>query len=509
MNNDKSESLARLVATLLIAVAVGTAAGHVLTVERVYEPSLTRAADEISSPYPGWPEKRPLPTPLLRSNDRSRWCTIRALVDDGTYVIGRRAHPAEAADQFVDSGIVFEDGWNSVDKVLRPDTQEFYSSKPPFLPTLIAGEYWLLKHGLGWSLAGDAPSRWWVVRVILLTVNVLPLALYLVLLDRLAGRLGATDWGRLFVLVTACFGTFVTSFMGALNNHTIATCSVVFALVPTLRVVFGRPDEDRAWRYALAGFFAAFAACSDLPAAAFAAAVLGILLLHAPRKTLCWFVPAAVIPVAIFFLCNYLAIGQLKPAYGELGGEWYVYPGSNFNPNAELDKRRGVDWAREQEPHLVYLLHFLFGHHGILSLTPVWLLTAAGLATGLLARPSTDAKALSPAMAQDLWQRWGQRRTLAALTLLVSVIVVGFYIVLAPRNYGGWTLGPRWLMWLTPLWLLALIPMADRMGCCRAGRALGIILLSLSVLSAVVPAGSPWHHPWIYIVLEQVYGPLY
>ena len=58
-------------------------------------------------------------------------------------------------------------------------------------------------------------SRWWVVRVILLTFNVLPLAVYLVVLDRFAGWLGATDWGRVFVLVTACFGTFVTSFMGA------------------------------------------------------------------------------------------------------------------------------------------------------------------------------------------------------------------------------------------------------------------------------------------------------
>ena len=146
MNTDKPDSLARSVATLLIAVAVGTAAGHVLTVERVYEPNLSRAAGEASSPYPPWPAKRPMPTPLLRSNDRSRWCTIRALVDQGTYVIGHR-DPSQAGpdNKYRDSGIVFEDGWTSVDRVLRPRTGEFYSSKPPLLPTLIAGEYWLLK----------------------------------------------------------------------------------------------------------------------------------------------------------------------------------------------------------------------------------------------------------------------------------------------------------------------------------------------------------------------------
>jgi hypothetical protein len=509
MNTEKLNPLARSIATLLIAVAVGTATGHVLTVERVYEPNLTRAPGEESSPYPTWPARRPLPTPLLRSNDRSRWCTIRALVEERTYVIGRRdASKATPDNKYGDSGIVFEDGWFSVDKVLRPDTQEFYSSKPPFLPTLLAGEYWVLKHAFGWSLAGDAPSRWWVVRVILLTVNVLPLAVYLLLLDGLAGRLGATDWGRMFVVATACFGTFVTSFMGALNNHTLATCTLVFALAPALRAVFGRPEEDRGWRYAVAGFFAAFTACNDLPAASFLAALLAVMLAHSPRKTLLWFVSAAAVPVAGFLLCNYLAIGQIRPAYSELGGPWYEYPGSNFNPNAPPELRRGVDWAREKEPASVYVFHSVLGHHGILSLTPVWLLSLGGVLLWLVARPPAEP-AESTSHQWDAGRALGERRTIAILTLLVSAVVIGFYLTLAPRNYGGWTLGPRWLMWLTPLWLLVLLPMADRISGSRAGRLAGAVLLGFSALSAVVPAGSPWHHPWIYTVLEQIGGPYY
>jgi hypothetical protein len=508
MNTDKPDSLARSVATLLIAVAVGTAVGHVLTVERVYEPSLSRAAGEVSSPYPAWPAKRPMPTPLLRSNDRSRWCTIRALVDEGTYIIGHR-DPAQAGPDvpYGDSGIVFEDGWTSVDKVLRPGTGDFYSSKPPLLPTLMAGEFWLLKHALGWTLAGDAPSRWWVVRVILLTFNVLPLAIYLVLLDRLAAWLGATDWGRVFVLVTACFGTFVTTFMGALNNHTVATCAIVFALAPALPAVFGRPEADRGWRYAVAGFFAAFAACNDLPAASFALALLAILAVHSPGKTLLWALPAAAIPVLAFFVCNYLAIGQLTPAYGELGGPWYAYPGSNFNPEAAPELRRGVDWAREKETHAMYLFNSFLGHHGIFSLTPVWLLSVAGLLMALLSGKTPPT--IAPDASRGAWSRLGASRVLAGFTLLITIVVVGFYMVLAPRNYGGWTLGPRWLMWLTPLWLLVLVPAADRLGRNRLGRAVAGVLLALSVLSATVPDGSPWHHPWIYVILEQLHGPMY
>jgi hypothetical protein len=509
MKNDNLDSLQRSLAALLIVAAVATAAGHVFTVERVYEPSLTRAPGEESSPYPRWPEKRPLPTPLLRSNDRSRWCTIRALVDEGTYVIGRR-DPAQAtaSNPYGDTGIVFEDGWTSVDKVL-PNGKEFYSSKPPFLPTLLAGEYWLMKHAFGWSLGGDGPARWWVVRIILLTVNVLPLAFYLVLLDRLAEWLGTSGWGRFFVLVSACFGTFVTSFAGALNNHVMATCCVIFAMDPILRILCGGPRHDTPWRYAIGGFFTAFAACNELPAAALATALLVVLLTHAPGKTLVWFLPAATLPVAGFFLCNYLAIGQLMPAYEKLGGPWYAYPGSNFNPNAPLELRRGIDWAKEKESYGMYLFHFFIGHHGIFSLTPVWLLVIPGIGMGLVAGKRNDAADYELSAETDFARARRARWLVAAITLFVSVVVVAFYAALAPRNYSGWTIGPRWLMWLTPLWLLTLLPVADRLGGSRGGRIFACVLLGFSVLSAVPPAGNPWHHPWIYTIWEQSSGPLY
>ena len=51
---------------LLIALSVGSTAGRVLDV------SNGNSRD---------------PSPFLSANDRSRWCTIRALVDHGTYAI--------------------------------------------------------------------------------------------------------------------------------------------------------------------------------------------------------------------------------------------------------------------------------------------------------------------------------------------------------------------------------------------------------------------------------------
>ena len=186
--------------------------------------------------------------------------------------------------------------------------------------------------------------------------------------------------------------------------------------------LFYWPEEDRAWRYAVAGFFAAFAACCDLPAASFAAALLVMLLVHSPRKTLLWLVPAAAIPVVAFFVCNYLAIGQLTPAYGELEGPWYAYAGSNFNPEAAPELRRGVDWAHEKEAYATYLFHFFIGHHGVFSLTPVWLLSVAGVVMALL--PGYSSPLSCDREPRVVEFRVGRRGVLAGLTLVISAVVV-------------------------------------------------------------------------------------
>ncbi|HKB41881.1 MAG TPA: hypothetical protein VKD72_35975, partial [Gemmataceae bacterium] len=73
--------------TLLIVVAGCMALGRILNAELVYEPSLFRKTGD--PPYAGrpWPPDRPEPMPTFSSNDRSRWATVRALVENGTYVI--------------------------------------------------------------------------------------------------------------------------------------------------------------------------------------------------------------------------------------------------------------------------------------------------------------------------------------------------------------------------------------------------------------------------------------
>jgi hypothetical protein len=234
----------------------------------------------------------------------------------------------------------------------------------------------------------------------------------------------------------------------------------------------------------LAGFFAALTACTELPATAFAAALIAVLLLRVPGRTLLIALPAAALPVGAFFLTNYLALGQWQLAYSEFGGPWYEYPGSHWSPGAA---QRGIDWAFMKETWSAYAFHFFIGHHGIFSLTPLWLLTAAGLSSrvGSAARPP-----------------WDERRMLAALTLGVSVVVIVFYLLRERWNYGGGTVGPRWLLWLTPLWLLTLLPAVDWLGQRRWGRCVALVCLAVSALSAAYALWNPWRHPWIYNFLD-------
>jgi hypothetical protein len=501
MNN--SLCLRQTLYVLPIVVAVAMAMGRILSAELVYEPSLSRQwPDDPKHPSRAWPATAPRAMPTFSSNDRSRWAAVRALVDEGTWVIGRRDRKTGK-----DSGIVFEDGWQSVDKMLNPDTLEFYSTKPPLLTFLAAGEYWLLKKTFGWSLGDGSESdhRFAVVRVCLLTFNVLPFVIYLWLLARLVELFGATDWGRLFVVTAACFGTLVTPFLISLNNHTLATCCLVVAVYAAVRILSSLPQraegERRApWRWFLvAGFFAGFTAVNELPATAFAVGLGLLLVLRFPKRTLLAYVPVAVVPVAALLTLNYAELGELKPAYSKFGTVWYEYEGSHWK-NLPDKSKRGIDWANNRESKGAYAFHLLLGHHGWFSLTPLYLLALGGMglaAWQLLAKSPSQHLSSEAGEGREtsaLSRTWAE---LAVPTAFLSLIVIGYYIYKS-NNYGGWSNGPRWLMWLSPLWLLTLLPLVDRLGVRRWGRILCLALLALSVVSAHYTDWNPWHHPWIY-----------
>ena len=557
-------------------IGLGQMAGRILAVNSVdrlalettfkkeYEKQVDEAKKAGKDPNTvkeAWQRQRP----FLSGNDRSRWMTVRALVEKGTYAI----------DDFL-----IPPNWDTIDMVKHAaadGVEHLYSSKPPLLATLMAGEYWLIYKVTGWTL-GDHPYE--IGRFMLLTTYLPGMLLYFILLAKLAERYATTDWAKIFVVTAGVFATFLTTFVIVFNNHTPAAVAAMISLYAALRIWFD--GERRARYFFLFGLFGAFTVVNELPALAYFAIVSAGLLFTRPRESLVAWLPGAAIVIAGFFGTNYAAHGIFSPPYtfrsdagqsvlslqqnsagmlSELGSElpekrvplsllsklstleqlkegvstgsdkwevtsreskepsvkmwwlmdkgklrmysvalsensaevqlwhsWYhfvyergkpvdadyrILPSYWFNPGNPIDKG---------EPNITtYALQVLVGHHGIFSLTPIWLLSLIGL------------------VRMNRWQA-GKFRQLAVMIGVVSMICLTFYIALRPqedRNYGGTTAGFRWAFWFAPLWLTAMLPALDGMSTSRRWRIVCLTLLGLSVLSVAYPTWNPWTSPWL------------
>ncbi len=508
---DSSAPLRRIVYTLLIVTSVATMVGRIMSVE-----------------------SKSGKTAMLSANDRSRWCTIRALVDHGTYEI--------------DNVIQRRTDWYTIDMVRHKGAdgrEHYYSSKPPLLPTLLAGEYLLIKSAIGVTLE-DSP--FYVARIMLVVTNVLPLVLYFVVLAWIVESLGSNDWSKLFVMACATWGTFLTTFAVTLNNHLPGAISVLLATYAAIRILH-EGDLRTRW-FAIAGLFSAFAATNELPASALFAMFLLVFAWRAPQQTALAFVPAAAVVGIAFFVTTYVAHQSLQPPYAhrhdgnvvamvpnaaeefepvdalpqilaelrkngiEVSGQaditttakpnrwmlwdvdganryailptaagievrewdtWYEYEGSYWTP----ENKTGVD--RGEPSRAVYAFHTLLGHHGVFSLTPIWLLSCIGMA---------------------IWLRRGPRslQSFALMVVALTVVCVAFYIMRPEkdRNYGGVSCGFRWLFWFTPLWLICMLPATDVIAQHRGWKVAVWVMLGVSILSATYATMNPWSHSWLF-----------
>jgi hypothetical protein len=399
-------------------------------------------------------------TPFLSANDRSRWATIHSIVDYGTYEI----------DQ-----VIARRGWNTIDKVRHANADgelRYYSSKPPLFPTLVAAPYWLVKSATGADLERQT---FFVARILLFLTNVLPLALYLMVMCALIEHWAQTHEGKMFAAACVAFGTFITTFGITLNNHVPATIGVAVS-VWAMYQIGSRQRRGPGW-FLLFGAAAAWTAANELPALAWLVCAGLWCAWVAWRQTCVAFVPGALLVIVPFFAMNYAVHDSLRPAYMHRSAEdnWYDYEGTYWSDDA----RRGID--RGEPSRAFYALNTLVGHHGIFSLTPIWIMSLWGIARSLR-HPDATVRQLT----------WA--------TIAITLICWLFYVSrpLIDRNYGGVSCGFRWMFWFTPLWIVLLLPTADRWLQTARGRRWAIVCLGLSVFSTNYALMNPWVHPWIY-----------
>lgn len=497
-------------------------------------------------------------SPMLSANDRSRWVTVRALTETGSYQIDPYTKDPELARH-----------WNTIDKVVHegPDGRlHEYSSKPPLLATMVAGVYAALNKA-GWL---DMQTHLFLaVRWLLVLCQILPLTITLGVFAWFLDRWPwcTTDAARFYAFAAACWGTFVTTFAVTLNNHHFAVIAVywtMFAQAMILRM----PKASGAW-YVVLGVSGAMAAANELPALAWTVFVAGFGLWRSPERALKWMLPGLLVVGLAYFGTNLIAHRTLKMPYSfrsdgpvvltmplefagdleaglmptemrrqlnrhsekwgfQLGPEtwiednryplpgtverrwvirnyhlgpyrpdqwqglavvqpkggniieirrwanWYDYPGTYWHDG----QRKGVDAGEESAS--LYAFHCLIGHHGIFSLTPMWILAAWGI---LLAIRSD-----------------GPWPVIGWVVLGLSVVVIGFYLTrpLLDRNYGGQASALRWVFWLSPLWIVMLLPAIDKLSRSRIGLGWAWLLLTLSVFSALYSGTNPWVGPWLY-----------
>lgn len=505
-------------------------------------------------------------SPMLCANDRSRWCTIRALGENGKYEIDDiLADPATGEFSF--DRRKYDRNWVTIDLVKHRDRKgemHYYSSKPPLLPTLLAYLYRVNRALTGKTLADDPFP---VVHTMLLVVNIIPMAIFLLVMAGIFEQLTDDLFTRIILMIAAAFGTFLTPFLVTLNNHLPAAISVGVAMFALLRI----HCRDHAWsgHWFVAGLFSAFAAANELPALSFVCFAGLLLTIRSPIKTLALFVPGVFLVAAAFFLTNYNAHGDWIPPYAHrkdgpvvavlpaevfadieqgkindkllkildrhqdqigfyvssdratlhegqmplpknvakryvltqgddsrrlaivqrkdgvaevrLWGNWYEYPESRWL----LPNKSGIDQG-EPDPYR-YALHCLIGHHGIFSLTPMWLLAVCGIP-------------------MFFTSRYRELRGIGLMILIVSVVVVGFYLArpVEDRNYGGGTSCLRWLLWLAPMWLMAAVPFVEWIGRNIWGKIAVSLLVAGSIASAHYSANNPWVHPWLYELLVRM-----
>ena len=492
-------------ATAAVLGRIGTVASvdKIALEKRLVAESIARAtaaglevdADEVRARVE---RGRRLMRPFLSANDRSRWLTVRSLVECGTFAI---------------DDLVVEPGWDTIDAIVHPDATgrlRLYSSKPPLLSVLAAGPYWAVHRLTGWTLA-DHPFE--IGRLLMVLYGLVPLLVTIQFTCRLVEALGRGDWSRIWAAAFIACGTMLTTFAVVFTNHLPAAACTAASGWLVWRITADGLRSRRA--FAALGLTAGLAAAFELPASAWLAAAVVLSARSDPRRTVAWTLPAVAAVALAAVGTNWLAHGTLRPPYAHRvddasavtviappdGGpgtgdaetefwnprNWYDY--RIRLPNGRLIESywrspSGID--RGEPSHGRYAFHVLVGHHGIVSLTPVWLLVVPGLF--LLGRRGQPAQ-----------------RRLALAIAAVSVVVLGFYLSrpLGDRNYGGMASGFRWAFWLAPLWTAAMMPAADRLAVSRTGRAIALLMLAVSVVSVASPTWNPWTAPWLERILTH------
>ena len=249
----------------------------------------------------------------------------------------------------------------------------------------------------------------------------LPATLLGLLLYRLSRRLGAGVGAAAILTLAYGLGTGAFPYSGALYGH-IPAAFCLFAAFYLLHSL--RDRTASAWQLILVGFLLGWTIITEYPMA-LPAGVMGIYAIYAlaDKRRVLWIVAGGLVPGLILAGLDMAAYGTPLPV-----GYWY----------SELwQEEHSVGFMSLTAPNLSRLWGITFSpYRGVFFLSPALLLFAPGLAA---------------------W--WRSREWRAGWITLVSVIgVVILFNASSAMWWGGFTVGPRYLLPAIPFMALAIAP---------------------------------------------------
>lgn len=358
------------------------------------------------------------------TNPRSRMITVERLLEAGTW-----AHetPTEKSP--------FEP---SIDAIMVGEKR--FSSKPPLYPLIMAAQAWPIRVLTGWNYF---EKQHFYLHYAVILNQVLPYIFMLILALAFARRFTQDQWTLSLLMLVMSIGLLSFAYLPTLNNHTPAAVFLFLAayLLYTMLIEGKMTNKRSLWLGLTLGLAFTF----DLPSGIFAFLFVLLLASKSKQKAL-WASLAAFLPVAVSAYLFYLVSGKPTPFY--LQKELYDYAGSYWNNQESLDLLA--------EPKWLYAFNALLGHHGILSMSPVLILS------------------LLPILPTDSWKRKLPRYFLESILLGSGVVVA--YIISTTHNYGGWTIGMRWFIVFMPLLAFTGLPVIQLLAKHWWGRALVVLL---------------------------------
>ncbi len=375
-------------------------------------------------------------------NPASRLATVESLVDDKT--------------------------WSLDDSIYRYDTVDkvrigphYYSSKPPTLPASGAAFYAGFQGVTGLTFAEDADI---VVGYLRIVLQVVPLLFGFVLVGRFLTIRGATGGVWFWCLLAFVPGSFVFGYSASINNHSIA--ALLLTISAAMAFVGRGKEEVDPGSWMCVGFLVSLGVVLDFGGALFGLGIgLFALIGRGGLGRLGWLVVGAGLPVLIHFHMTANLSGSFEPLYRF--SFIYHYPGSYWNSPGEFDA--------VNEHGLLYAFHCLVGHHGLFTMTPVFLFSIPGCVKMI---------------------RSTERRAEGLLIAGVCVGTILTYLLWGPRNYGGMAMGMRWFIVLTPLlWLSAASYAIDNWSSRRV-RVGFVTAVLVSASHACYALTGPWDYSW-------------